>query len=96
VSKYRIAYDGKVHVLAERCSTCIFKPGNLMSLQPGRVRDMIEACRRDEGTIPCHKTLDEEAQAVCRGFYEAAISWHSLLQMAERLGVIEEVILPSP
>jgi hypothetical protein len=61
--------DGYVHVCAERCATCIFEPGNRMHLNRGRVRDMVDECKRIEGVIPCHKTLDGD-QAICCGFYE--------------------------
>jgi hypothetical protein len=38
----------QVHVLAEQCATCIFRPGNLMELCPGRVRGMVaEATAKD-------------------------------------------------
>ena len=30
--------DGKVHVQSEECSTGVFRKGNLMHLQPGRLR----------------------------------------------------------
>ena len=32
-----------LHVMAEPCSTCIFKPGNLMRLSKGRVKDMTDS-----------------------------------------------------
>lgn len=81
--------DGVVRVKAERCSTCIFRPGNLMHLQPGRVREMVAKVKRDESCIPCHDTFDDEKQAVCRGQFDAAPT--APLQIAERLGLIEWV-----
>ena len=60
--------DG-LRVCAEMCSTCVFRPGNLMSLRAGRLRGMIEGSIADDSCIPCHKTLDGE-RAVCRGFWD--------------------------
>jgi len=85
--------DGKVHVCAEKCSTCIFRPGNLMSLGPGRVKDMVDACLADPdgaGNIPCHQTLGGD-QAICRGFYDGYADRSLLFRMAAALGAIEEV-----
>lgn len=91
MTRTNVASRGVVRVMAERCATCIFRPGNLMHLQPGRVRDMVADVRRIDGCIPCHKTLDREEQAVCRGQFEVAQT--QPLQLAERLGLIEEVTL---
>ena len=60
--------DG-LRVQAEMCDTCIFRPGNLMSLRAGRVREMIDAALAADSCIPCHKTLDGQ-RSVCRGFVD--------------------------
>lgn len=78
--------EGRVHVLAERCATCIFRPGNLMQLNRGRVRGMVDDARRHESAIICHATLYTGANAVCRGFFEAHAT--QPLQLADRLGLI--------
>ncbi|MEU4166164.1 hypothetical protein AB0F46_04660 [Streptomyces sp. NPDC026665] len=57
-----------VRVCGHRCATCIFRPGNLMNLQPGRVAQMIKKAVADEGHIVCHKTLDTKTPAICAGF----------------------------
>lgn len=74
-------------MMAERCDTCIFRPGNRMHLLPGRVRQMVEEVKRKEGCIPCHETLALPEQAVCRGQFDTLKT--QPLQVAERLGVIE-------
>lgn len=78
--------NGKVHVKRAMCATCIFRPGNLMCLQDGRVEQMVRAATRAESCIPCHETL-EGLQAVCRGFHERHAT--QPLQVAQRLGYIE-------
>lgn len=47
---------GKVHVMAAKCSTCVFRPGNLMGLEPGRLKEMVTESVEDGGGITCHKT----------------------------------------
>lgn len=84
-AKQPVFRDGKVHVCAEMCSTCIFRPGNLMELRPGRVKDMVDSCKQSGGVIPCHCTLGGE-QAICRGFFELRVT--SEIQVAERLGYV--------
>lgn len=83
--------DGKVHVCKKMCSTCIFRPGNLMHLEDGRVEQMVESSTKDESAIICHKTLDQPDQAVCRGFWDKHRSETAPLRAAEALGVVEFV-----
>lgn len=82
---------GKVHVCARECETCIFRPGNLMYLEPGRLRGMVDQAKRNDSAIICHKTLDGD-NAVCRGFYDRFPTLP--LQLAERLGFVAEVEPP--
>lgn len=95
---HEVAREDGVHVLAERCPTCIFHPGNLMDLERGRVRGMVEECVRIGGTIPCHSTIrrgDGVKPAICRGFYDS--KWGQriqLLVLATVMGVIKEDPVP--
>lgn len=79
--------DGRVRVCEDMCATCIFRPGNLMDLRPGRVRQMVDYARKHDSTIVCHKTLDDPLQAACRGFFERFPT--PPLQIAERIGIID-------
>lgn len=81
----------RVRVMAEKCSTCIFRPGNRMSLQEGRVAGMLADVRAEDSYIPCHKTLGTGLpSAICRGGHEAHRG--ALARMAvDVLGGIVEV-----
>lgn len=81
--------DGKVHVMAELCPTCVFRPGNLMQLPPGRLAEIIRANVLGESALTCHSTTyqDVPREAVCRGFFDRYPT--QPLQIAERLGLIE-------
>lgn len=81
--------DGKVHVKGKMCKTCIFRPGNKMNLEDGRVEEMVNGATREGGAIICHDTLGTKKNAVCRGFFNKHKT--STLQIAERLGFIQEV-----
>lgn len=82
--------DGKVHVCAEMCSTCVFRPGNLMQLQSGRVRGMVEEAKRNGSAIVCHQTLYRGVDnALCRGFCDRYPT--APVQIAYRLGLVEHV-----
>jgi hypothetical protein len=59
-----------------------------MELRSGRQKDMLDEIKRIEGCIPCHETLDDEIQAVCRGQFEALKT--GPLQVAERMNMIVE------
>jgi len=87
----------KTRLLSRRCSTCVFKPGNLMKLGHGRLQDLIAQARAAESYIVCHSTLPGVAPpgvlpAVCRGFADS----HSTqsLQIIGRLFGFDEVDPP--
>ena len=85
---HNVARNGRLYVQAEMCSSCIFRPGNLMALRSGRLKDMVAQVQRDQGCIPCHQTLDGD-NAVCRGQFDKVKT--QPLQVAERLGLVEFV-----
>lgn len=95
-----------MNVLKEQCATCIFRPGNPMRLQAGRVKDMVTACIRRDVYIPCHEhmTIDVEKEPdsdgvvqinprdpVCRGFYDRYPGVGQMIRIAGRLGMIKFV-----
>jgi hypothetical protein len=82
---FEVYRDGFVHVLAARCPTCIFRPGNRMSLNPGRVRGMVAVAVARQGMIPCHEVMDTPEPAICRGFYDTNANNIQALQVAGRL-----------
>ncbi len=84
----KVYRNGKIHVMAEKCATCIFRPRNLMDLQPGRVRQMVKSAVKARSAIICHDTLGGE-EAVCRGFHDGYKT--PPLQLAEAMGLIVEV-----
>jgi hypothetical protein len=85
--------DGRVHVLSERCPTCVFRPGNLMALDPGRLRELIDDNRSNDSALTCHETLLTTDNAICRGFFDLEPKT-TPLQIAERIGVITFVEPP--
>lgn len=83
---------GKTRLPRSECATCVFRPGNLMHLEPGRLRQMIHEARIQAGYIICHSTppyagINAEP-AICRGFADRYTTWQ--LQVIARLwGFIE-------
>lgn len=70
------------------CSTCVFRPGNLMLLPAGRLAEIIRDNVANDSALPCHSTLygQAEQEAVCRGFFDRHKT--TPLQLAERLDLI--------
>ena len=89
---FNVFRDGRVHVLSRMCDTCIFRPGNLMHLEDGRVEEMVAEAQRDESAIVCHKTLGTSENAACHGFFRRHAS--GPMQIADRLGFITYVDPP--
>lgn len=80
-------YDNTgVHVMAEQCSTCIFRPGNLMQLNKGGLKGMVEDCNREDVNVICHQTLGRDVGAICRGSFDLRPG--QMTQIAERIGLL--------
>jgi hypothetical protein len=67
--------SGLPRVLDDKCTTCIFRPGNLMHLREGAREDMVRAALANDSWIVCHTTLPDTGnllgtQAICRGFWD--------------------------
>ncbi|MXM62185.1 hypothetical protein GR925_01640 [Streptomyces sp. HUCO-GS316] len=84
-----------VRICAGRCDTCIFRPGNLMRLEPGRVADLIAQAIAEEGHVVCHSTLGTSAPAICAGFeaHQRGSAASLALRLA-RAGVLQIVRVP--
>ena len=83
--------DGRPRVLSDQCSTCIGRPGNLMKLNPGRVKQMVEDAVNSGGGIICHQTLSygdhpDFGGAMCHWFYASFGHLSNGVRIAERLG----------
>ena len=59
------------HVLSAKCSTCIYRPGNLMHLNRGTVATMTADCKEQDTNVVCHKSPELAGglpvPAWCRG-----------------------------
>jgi hypothetical protein len=87
------------HLLAAKCDTCIFRPGNPMHLRPGRVAELVQQNIAAGAALTCHKTLPygehpEMGKAVCRGFYDAVGHRTNYIRVIERLGGFAEIQPP--
>lgn len=79
---------GRVHVLARMCDSCIFRPDGL-DLDPGRRESMVAGATEANAAIICHSTLND-AQAVCRGFFDKHPT--ETLNLAVTMRVVEFVV----
>lgn len=52
------------------------------------MEQMVASCIDLQGVIPCHDTLDDAQQSVCRGFFDRHKHDVGLLGVAERMGII--------
>lgn len=91
---------GRPRLLAEKCSTCVFRPGNPMHLDEGRLRDLIQQHVAAGAALTCHQTLSygkhpDFGEAVCRGFYDSVGERTNVIRVMERLGGFDEVPPPA-
>lgn len=88
---------GMTRLCAERCATCILRPGGI-ALAPGRLQRFIAEARSAESYVVCHETLPDVAPAgvrpaVCRGFYDRYST--NALRIMERLWGFVEIPPPN-
>lgn len=66
---------GKIRILEDKCKDCIFRPGNLMHLEGGRLKEVVDGNLAASALLTCHNTLpgnDAEADpAACKGFWDS-------------------------
>ena len=89
-ARHEVYRDGEVHVLAEECATCIFRPAT-RPVDGARVAGMVRETMDEPGaSVVCHSTLyrDDVRHAVCRGWFDRLADRDPIFQMAERLGVL--------
>lgn len=87
----------KSRLLSRKCGTCVFRPGNLMDLGTGRLKDLVDQAMGKRGFVVCHDTLPhgqfpDAKPAICRGFFEGYTT--DGLQLIERLFGFVEVDPP--
>jgi hypothetical protein len=89
VSSHNAYRDGTIHVCERLCDTCVFRPGNLMHLESGRLAGTVSDAKANESAIICHSTLYQAGvdNAVCRGFYDRHPT--QPLQIAQRFDLVE-------
>lgn len=82
-------------VFEEMCSTCIFRPGNLMHLRPGGLKSVVEGNLATGTLLMCHTTTHGQAdeEVACRGFYDKYGPKQMVYQVVQRLGGFREVPL---
>lgn len=75
-------------VFDRMCPTCIFRPGNLMHLRPGALKDVVDANLERGTLLMCHTTTYGQAdeEVVCRGFYDRYGPRQAVYQIIQRLG----------
>lgn len=89
--------DGHLYVCDRPCETCVFRPGNVMDLTPGRLRDIIDTNLSRGSALTCHRTIYEdpdEQHAICRGFFDRFKDRSEALGLADRLGIVKYLSPP--
>jgi len=85
-------------VFKEKCSTCVFRPGNLMHLRPGALKRIVDANLSTGTLLMCHKTTFGQAPEpiACKGFYDKYGPLQMVVQVINRIGGgFHEVELPA-
>jgi hypothetical protein len=88
---------GQVHVLAGKCRTCVFRPGNLMRLRPGRLKQIVADNVAAQSALTCHSTLyaAPAPPAICRGFWDRYQAQVWPLRLAVAMGMVVFDPLPA-
>jgi hypothetical protein len=92
---------GLSRLLAERCSTCILRPGDKMHLGPEQTTAFVRRTLAEGTYVVCHQTLTygdnpDFGPAICRGFFDAYADRSSALRLLRAFGRLTEVDSPRP
>ena len=73
----------------DKCSSCVFRPDNLMQLADGRLADLIASNRATGSMLICHQTIlgshPEIGETMCRGFWDAYADSSNLVRVMVRI-----------
>lgn len=82
------------HLLTRKCSSCIYRPGNQMHLENGRVEEMTQRSRDQDANVICHQSKDMTGEltvnAWCAGSIEE-VGHGQMIRIMNRLGLMPEM-----
>jgi len=92
---------GLSRLLAERCSTCILRPGDHMHLGTEHTAAFVRQALDAGSYVVCHQTLTygdnpDFGPAICRGFFDAYANRSPALRLLRAFSRLTEVDPPQP
>jgi hypothetical protein len=92
---------GLSRLLAERCSTCILRPGDKMHLGAEHTARFVRQALDAGSYVVCHQTLTygdnpDFGPAICRGFFDAYADRSPALRLLQAFSRLTEVEPPQP
>ena len=91
---------GLPRLMSEQCSTCVGRPGNLMHLREGQLKNLVaDNCGPHSLGLICHQTLPygdypKFGAAYCRWFFDTCGHRANGIRVFSRLGGFTEVDPP--
>lgn len=83
------AADRRPRLFDQKCPTCVFRPGNLMNLPPGRLAELVNGNLARGTALVCHLTTygqrPDLGEVLCRGFVDAHGDQVGSIQVLQRL-----------
>lgn len=88
--EHNVYRDGKLHVMSDECSTCIFRPAT-RPVPGARVAEMVRETKDADGaTVICHHTImGTTDNAICRGWFDRLGERDPIVQLAVAMDIIE-------
>ena len=83
----------RLRVYTDRCSECLFSAGAIVP--PERRTQILAELVKSGSWFACHLATVQGHSVCCRGFWDANIAHHPILQIAERLQVVDWLPTPS-
>jgi hypothetical protein len=60
-------------VMPEQCKTCIFRPGNLMHLEDGRLEEMCAITDTKDDNVICHQSEGLMGNIRCKAWCKGSV-----------------------
>jgi hypothetical protein len=80
-------------VMKERCSTCIFRPGNLMNLAEGRLEQLVAETDAKDENVRCHQSDGLVGKLRCEAWCRGSVDRRpgDAVRLMRELGILQEI-----
>lgn len=82
-----------LEVCEKQCDQCLFSENKIVS--DARRKSLLSEIKREQSMFECHKATIAGKNTCCKGFYDSMGHHSQMIRIAERLGAVKFVEIPT-